>query len=35
MQRRLFEFSLHFALKPTPERAQLQQAQKPAPPAKK
>jgi type IV pilus assembly protein PilN len=26
-QRRLFEFSLNFALKPTPERAQLQQAQ--------
>ncbi len=35
LQRRLFEFSLHFALKPTPERAQLQQAQNPAPPAKK
>jgi type IV pilus assembly protein PilN len=37
-QRRLFEFSLNFALKPTPERAQLQQAQAqtPAPaPAKK
>jgi len=32
LQRRLFEFSLHFALKPTPERAQLQQAQKPVPP---
>jgi type IV pilus assembly protein PilN len=34
VQRRLFDFSLHFALKPTPERAQLQQSQKSAPPAK-
>jgi len=34
LQRRLFDFSLHFAMKPTPERAQLQQAQKPAPAAK-
>ena len=34
MQRRLFEFSLNFALKPTPERAQLQQSQKTSSPAK-
>lgn len=34
MQRRLFDFSLHFTMKPTPERAQLQQSQKAAPPAK-
>ena len=34
VQRRLFEFSLHFAMKPTPERAQLQQSQKAAAPAK-
>lgn len=34
MQRRMFDFSLRFALKPTPERAQLQQSQKAAPPAK-
>jgi type IV pilus assembly protein PilN len=27
VQRRLFDFSLNFALKPTPERAQLQQTQ--------
>lgn len=33
VQRRLFDFSLRFAMKPTPERAQLQQSQK-APPAK-
>jgi len=30
VQRRLFDFSLNFAMKPTPERAQLQQAQTPA-----
>lgn len=37
VQRRLFDFSLHFALRPTPERAQLQQSQTQAaaPPAKK
>lgn len=37
VQRRLFDFSLNFALQPTPERAQLQQAQteKPAKAAKK
>jgi len=37
VQRRLFDFSLNFALQPTPERAQLQQAQteKPAQAAKK
>jgi len=29
VQRRLFDFSLNFAMKPTPERAQLQQAQTP------
>jgi type IV pilus assembly protein PilN len=29
-QRRLFEFSLNFAMKPTPERAQLLQAKQPA-----
>jgi type IV pilus assembly protein PilN len=34
VQRRLFDFSLSFALKPTPERAQLQKAQ-PPPAAKK
>jgi len=34
LQRRLFDFSLHFVMKPTPERAQLQQAQQPAPAAK-
>ena len=34
VQRRLFDFSLHFATKPTPERAQLQQSQRPAAPAK-
>jgi type IV pilus assembly protein PilN len=34
VQRRVFDFSLNFALKPTPERAQLQQA-KTAPAAKK
>jgi type IV pilus assembly protein PilN len=36
VQRRLFDFSLNFALQPTPERAQLQQAQteKPAKAAK-
>jgi type IV pilus assembly protein PilN len=34
VQRRLFDFSLNFALKPTPERAQLQQSQKAAAPAK-
>ena len=34
MQRRLFDFSLHFAMRPTPERAQLQQSQQAAPPAK-
>jgi type IV pilus assembly protein PilN len=33
VQRRLFDFSLRFTMKPTPERAQLQQSQK-APPAK-
>lgn len=33
-QRRLFDFALNFTLKPTPERAQLQQAQAP-PSAKK
>jgi type IV pilus assembly protein PilN len=27
VQRRVFDFSLNFALKPTPERAKLQQAQ--------
>lgn len=31
MQRRLFEFSLNFYLRPTPERAQLQQAARAAP----
>ncbi|GAB4467167.1 MAG: hypothetical protein OHK0044_07750 [Burkholderiaceae bacterium] len=31
MQRRLFEFSLNFYLRPTPERAQLQQAVRAAP----
>ena len=31
VQRRLFEFSLHFAMRPTPERAQLQQSQQAAP----
>lgn len=30
-QRRLFDFALNFVLKPTPERAQLQQSQAPAP----
>jgi type IV pilus assembly protein PilN len=35
VQRRLFDFSLNFALKPTPERAQMQQAQAVAAPAKK
>jgi type IV pilus assembly protein PilN len=35
VQRRLFDFSLNFALKPTPERAQMQQAQAAAAPAKK
>lgn len=34
VQRRVFDFSLNFGLKPTPERAQLQQAQTP-PAAKK
>jgi type IV pilus assembly protein PilN len=34
VQRRLFEFSLNFGLKQTPERAQLQEAQKAPPPAK-
>lgn len=34
LQRRVFDFSLNFGLKPTPERAQLQQAQTP-PAAKK
>jgi len=33
VQRRLFEFSLNFFLKPTPERAQLVQTQSPARPA--
>ena len=33
VQRRLFEFSLNFFLKPTPERAQLVQTQAPARPA--
>lgn len=33
VQRRLFEFSLNFELKPTPERAQMQKTQ--APPEKK
>jgi type IV pilus assembly protein PilN len=31
-QRRLFDFSLNFTMKPTPERAQLLQAQQPAKP---
>lgn len=31
VQRRVFEFSLNFFLKPTPERAQLQQAGRPGP----
>jgi type IV pilus assembly protein PilN len=31
VQRRLFDFSLNFALKPTPERAQMQQAAAPVP----
>jgi type IV pilus assembly protein PilN len=35
VQRRLFDFSLNFSLKPTPERAQLQQSQAAPPPAKK
>ncbi len=36
LQRRVFEFSLNFSLKPTPERAQLQQASAaPAPAGKK
>ncbi len=35
VQRRLFDFSLNFTLKPTPERAQLQQSQAASPPAKK
>jgi type IV pilus assembly protein PilN len=34
VQRRLFDFSLNFSLKPTPERAQLQQSQATPPPAK-
>jgi type IV pilus assembly protein PilN len=34
LQRRVFDFSLNFSLKPTPERAQLQQATA-APPGKK
>lgn len=33
VQRRVFDFSLNFALRPTPERAQLQQTQAAAPPA--
>jgi type IV pilus assembly protein PilN len=35
VQRRLFDFSLNFGLKPTPERAQLQQTQSAPPTAKK
>lgn len=35
VQRRLFDFALNFTLKPTPERAQLQQSQAARPPAKK
>lgn len=35
VQRRLFDFALNFNLKPTPERAQLQQTQSAPPPAKK
>jgi type IV pilus assembly protein PilN len=35
VQRRLFDFSLNFTLKPTPERSQLQQSQAAPPPAKK
>lgn len=35
VQRRLFDFSLNFTLKPPPERAQLQQSQAASPPAKK
>ena len=35
LQRRLFDFSLNFTLRPTPERAQLQQSPAAQPPAKK
>jgi type IV pilus assembly protein PilN len=35
VQRRLFDFSLNFSLKPTPERAQMQQTAAPAPVKKK
>lgn len=35
VQRRLFDFALNFTLKPTPERAQMQQTQAAPPPAKK